>query len=126
MNARERQKQGGLQKLTQVLEEAMNSGADSVSLEYEDNGLEVCYMFGNVGIGAVLIDRDLEAEVVGYIVEAAKLERKSRGKMQMALCGKEYIVTAERYESFGESAFKLKINRPTGRTRDRARGKGKE
>jgi hypothetical protein len=108
----------GLEKLIQVLEEAMNSGADSVSLEYEDNGLEVCYMFGNVGIGAVLIDRDLEAEVVGHIVEAAQLERKSRGKMQMALCGKEYIVNAERYESFGESAFKLKINRPTGRTRD--------
>jgi hypothetical protein len=76
-------------------------------------------MFDHVGIGAVLIDRDLEAEVVGYIVEAAKVKRKSLGKMQMALYGKEHTVTAQRYESFGESAFKLKINRPKGRTRHR-------
>jgi len=84
-----------IHQITGVLEHALDTGADSVSLEYEDGGMEVCFNYGNTGIGT-LIDRKPAREVVGYMWEAAKLETKFRGKMQMKLHGKDYAITAER------------------------------
>jgi len=104
-------KSKAIQKFTEILENAVEAGADSVTLEYETEGIEVCYMFGNMGLGAVLIDQELESEVVGYIVDNAKLDKKPRGKMLMNLKGKQYTFLVKEYEHFGESAFEIFLKR---------------
>ncbi len=46
------------------------------------------------------------------LVERAGLARKSKGKMQVTLLGKEFEIAVEEYDSFGESAFNLTIREP--------------
>ena len=69
------------------------------------------------GIGAGAISEGLQQAVIKEIVERARLERKCRGRMPMNLLGKEYEVTVEEYDSFGESAFNLTVKRRTKRTK---------
>ena len=96
----------GLRVLGGILEEAIDAGANVVELEYVDSGLEACYMSGNIGIGT-LIKPELEGEVISIIVKKAKLGKRPSGKMQMELNGEKHSIIVEEYESFGESAFKL-------------------
>lgn len=104
--------QKALQKLQQMLEEAVSAGADSVELEHKHGGLEVTYMFGSMGIGHDLDDRALKSSILRLIVDRAKLQRKSRGVMNWTLFGKQYNIAVEEYDSFGESAFRLVIGKP--------------
>ena len=57
-------KNEALGKLQQILEEAIDIGADSIELEYVDGGLEVCYMLGGMGVGTILADRRLVSEII--------------------------------------------------------------
>ncbi len=57
-------------------------------------------------------DRVLAEELIGLIVERAKLQNKSRGVIDWAYRGKSYKITVAGYENFGESAFKLLSERP--------------
>ncbi|HKZ77076.1 MAG TPA: hypothetical protein VJ124_02045 [Pyrinomonadaceae bacterium] len=109
-------KERGLQMLQSLLEEAIDGGADAIELEYVAEGLEVTFMVGSSGIGSVVDDRMLAAAIIGLIVERAKLQNKSRGVIDWAYRGKSYKITVVEYESFGESAFKLLLQRP-GRKR---------
>ena len=95
-----------LRVLGGILEEALDAGANVVELEYMDGGLEACYMLGNIGIGA-LIKPELEGEVIRIIVKKAKLGKRTRGKMHIELSGERHSIIVEEYESFGEPAFKL-------------------
>jgi hypothetical protein len=97
--------------LESILAEAVDSGADSIGLEYVDEGLEVTYMFGDSGFGNVVIDRMLEGKVIDLIVERAKLENKSRGVIDWTHRGKLHRITVVEYESFGEVAFKLLLRK---------------
>jgi hypothetical protein len=74
-------------------------------------------MFGSTGIGDVLSDRTLASEVIGLIINRAQLEDKSRGVMRWTLFGEQYAITVEEYESFGESAFRLKLGKPRQKRR---------
>ena len=98
-------------ELVRMLEEAVLTGADSVGLEWEDRDLVVYLYFGNTGLGAVSIPRDLQCSVLGELVERANLTRKPKGRMQVNLLGKDYMVTVNEYESFGESAFTLTLKK---------------
>lgn len=100
------------EKLQQILEEAINIGADSIELEYDDGGLEVCYMLGNTGFGTILADRKLIGEIIGLIIDQAKLEHKSRGVLNWMHLGKQYNITVKEYENFGESAYRLILRKP--------------
>jgi len=102
-------KNKAIQKLTEILEDAIELGADSITIEYVSEGMEVCYMFGNIGLGAVLIDQKLESVVVGCIVENAKLDKRSKGRMLMNLHGKQRTIFVKEYEHFGESAFEMNL-----------------
>lgn len=104
-------KNNAIQIFTEILEKAVEATADYVTFEHVSEGIEVFYMFGDTGFGAVLIDHELEGEVVGYIVEKAKLDKKPRGKMLMNLKGKQYTVFVKEYEHFGESAFEISLKR---------------
>src|SRR5208282_5494172 len=97
------------QALLRVLEEAVRAGAHSVGLEYESRDLMVYHNFGNTGLGAPRIPQDLQEGVIEQLVKRAGLSRKSKGKMQMSLLGKDYEIVVEEYDSFGESAFNLKL-----------------
>lgn len=99
------------QKLVRVLEEAVQAGADSVGLEWEDRDLVVYLYFGDTGLGSVSIPRDLQEPVLGELVERANLTRKPKGRMQVNLLGKDYVVTVNEYDSFGESAFTLTLKK---------------
>ena len=102
----------GLQVLQKILEDALREGADAVELEYVDEGLEVCRMFGSTGLGNVLMDRELIGGIISAVVERAGLETRSRGKMHIDLFGEQRTVIVEEHESFGESSFRLILGEP--------------
>jgi hypothetical protein len=97
------------QQIVCVLEEALRAGVDSVGLEYKDRDLMVFHNFGNTGLGASRIPQELQQDVIKELVKRAGLSRKSRGKMQVHLLGKDYEAGVEEYDSFGESAYNLTL-----------------
>lgn len=110
-------KSAGLRQLTLLLEKAVDTGADSVHLEYADGGLEVWYMLGNTGVGDFLTNRDLIGKLIQCIVSKAKMKNKLRGRFQLSLRAKEYTIVVEEGESFGEATFSLSITKPKGKKR---------
>ena len=72
---------------------------------------------GHTGIGAVPIPEELQEAVIREIVRRAKLTHKPTGTMLLTLLGNEYEVFVKQYDSFGESAFTLRLTK--------ARKKGK-
>ena len=73
--------------------------------------LVVYLCFGDTGLGSVSIPRNLQEPVLGELVERANLTRKPKGRMQVNLLGKDYVVTVNEYDSFGESAFTLTLKK---------------
>jgi hypothetical protein len=96
-------------ELVRVLEEAVRAGADSLGMEYEGRDLIVYYNFGNTGLGAARIPKELQQKVIEEIVKKTGLSRKSKGKMQVQLLGKDYEAAVAEYDSFGESAFTITL-----------------
>ena len=96
-------------ELIRVLEDAIRAGADSVGLEYEDRNWIVYHNFGNTGLGAARIAKELQWDVINQIYERAGLSRKARGKMRVSLLGKDYEVAVKTHESFGESVYRLTL-----------------
>jgi len=96
-------------ELIRVLEEAVQAGATSIGLEYEGRDLVVFHNFGNTGLGASRIPQELQQDVIAELVNRAGLSRKSKGKMQVRLLGKDYEAVVEEYDSFGESAFTITL-----------------
>ena len=117
MCASDQNESRALQALVDILENALRVGADAIELEYEGSGLQVCYMFGSMGLGSVIVDRDLERGIIATLVERAGLDRRSRGTMRIDLHGEQRVVIVEEYESFGEPAFRLSLAKPRGKRR---------
>jgi hypothetical protein len=97
------------QELIRVLEEAVRAGVSSIGLEYKGRELIVFHQAGPLGLGATRIPEDLQQAVIEELVKQAGLARKSRGKMQITLLGKDFEVVVEEYDSFGESAYNLRL-----------------
>lgn len=93
------------QELVRVLEEALRAGVNSIGLEYKGTELMVFHQIGSLGLGASRIPQELQQAVIAELVKRAGLSRKSRGKMQANLLGKDYEAVVEEYDSFGESAY---------------------
>ena len=95
-------------KLQEIIDRAVEGGATSVTVEFaKEGGLEVCFMFGETGVGGILVDRNLEADVMTLIAQRAGLDRRPTGVMHCASRGKELDIHVEEYNSFGETAFTL-------------------
>jgi hypothetical protein len=105
------------QEIVRLLGGAVQAEVDTVGLEYKGRDLMIFYHRGQMGIGAGTISEDLQQAVIEEIVERARLQSKSRGKMPMNLLGKEYEVIVEEYDSFGQSAFNLTVKRRTKRAK---------
>jgi hypothetical protein len=97
------------QELVRVLEEAVRAGVNSIGLEYKGRELMVFHQAGPLGLGASRIPQELQQDVIAELVKRAGLSRKSRGKMQIRLLGKDYDAVVEEYDSFGESAFNFTL-----------------
>lgn len=96
-------------ELIRVLEDAIQAGADSVGMEYEDRNWIVYHNFGNTGLGAARIAKELQWDVINQIYDRAGLSRKARGKMQVSLLGKDHEVAVKTHESFGEAVYHLTL-----------------
>lgn len=96
-------------ELARVLEPAVQAGVTSIGLEWKGRELMVFHQAGEVGLGAARIAKDLQQAVIEELVKRASPARKPKGKMHITLMGKEFEVVVEEYDSFGESAFNLRI-----------------
>jgi hypothetical protein len=96
-------------ELVRVLEQAVQAGVDSIGLEYKGRELMVFYQRGPLGLGAGRIAEGLKQAVIEELVKRAGLGRKSTGKFQATLLGREFEVVVEEFDSFGESAFNLTL-----------------
>jgi hypothetical protein len=97
-------------ELIRILEETIQAGADCLELEWEDRELVAYQYHGSAGIGAVAISKELQDAVIKEIVKRASLHRKPTGKLLLSLLGKEYEVFVKGYDSYGESAFTLRLS----------------
>jgi len=104
-------------ELIRILEEAVRAGADSVELEWEGRDLMAYQSLGHAAVGTAPFSRELQVPVLEEVVERAGLRRKARGKIRLTLLGLEYEVLVKEYDSFGESAFLLKLNKGGKRSR---------
>ena len=95
--------------LVRVLEGAIRAGVTSIGLEYKGRELMVFYQAGGVGLGAARIPEDRQQVVIEEMVKRAGLSRKSKGKMEVRLLGKDYTAIVEEFDSFGESAYNLTL-----------------
>ncbi len=98
----------GLAKMQEIVDRAIDSAADSVTIEFaKEGGLEIVFMFGNTGVGDILVGRDLEVEVMTLISDRAGLEEKSSGVLHWNSRGQRLEILVEEYDSFGETAYTL-------------------
>jgi hypothetical protein len=94
--------------LQNIVEHALIQDADSVLLEPVPEGLEVCWMAGNTGLGTVLSTEEGNV-ITRFIVRAANLERHDRGVLAMKVAGESREISVESYEHFGEWAYRLRM-----------------
>lgn len=92
--------------LQNIVERALTGNADSVELEPVPEGLEVCWMAGNTGLGTV-VSTEEGNRITRFIVRAAGLERHDKGVLSMTVAGERREVSVETYEHFGEWAYRL-------------------
>lgn len=109
--AKEKIREKALQLFQGMIEDAIQDEADAIELEYVPEGLKVTTMFGNTGIGSVVNDRRLAGEIISLIIERAKLQNKSRGRMDWTYKDKSYKIKAEENEIFGEYTYRLILKR---------------
>ena len=117
MPERSNKSERAFRELVRVLEDAVRAGADSVELEWEGRDLMAFQCLGHAAVGTGPFSRDLQSAVLEEVIQRAGLRRKSKGRMLLTLNGEEYEVLVKQYESFGESAFILKLNKGGKRSR---------
>jgi hypothetical protein len=101
------------QQLQAYVEEAIEGGANAIVLEYVSEGLEVCFMLGDTGAGRILKDPKLAGALMQLIGDRAGLDTKPQGTMTWLVHGQPVKITVERYDNFGECAFRLKLKKTT-------------
>lgn len=104
-------KHKGLAEFIKIIKLAIHEGADSVTIEYDAERLEICNWIGTLGIGEVLVGRDAEQNLIEFIIDAANLENKTKGRIVIESDEIEYTINVEGHSNFGESAFTLLIRK---------------
>ena len=95
-------------KVQEIVDQAVDANADSVTIEFaKEGGLEVYFVVGHTGVGGILVDRTLEGEVMGLIQERSGLEEKPAGVMHWESHGQIFDIRVKEYENFGEISYKL-------------------
>src|SRR5215475_1174949 len=79
-----------------IVERALAEDADSVSLEPVPEGLEVCWIVDNTGLGTVVSTHEGN-RLTRFIVRAAGLEQSDRGTLAMKVAGESRKISVESY-----------------------------
>lgn len=99
-----------IKKMQEIVEQAVSISAETVTIEFaKEGGLEVLFGVGNMSVGGILVERRLEAAVMTLIHERAGLEKKPSGMMRWEFQGQDLKIRVDEYDSFGETAYKLKF-----------------
>ncbi|MFO7987502.1 MAG: hypothetical protein R6U38_16700 [Desulfatiglandaceae bacterium] len=99
-----------IKKIQEIVEQAVDISANTVTIEFaEEGGLEVLFGVGHRRVGGILVDRTLEAAVMRLIHQRAGLEKRLCGMMHWESQGQDLKIRVEEYDSFGETAYKLKF-----------------
>lgn len=101
--------------LQSLIETAIREGANAIELEYVEEGLEVTYVSGNIGMGEVVDDRASITAIISELILQAKLEHKPRGVFKWVHESRAHEIRVEQFESFGESAFRILLKKPKKR-----------
>jgi hypothetical protein len=96
--------------LDSLVSKAVRQGADTLEIEYKDGREEICAMRGDIGYSIASIESSSD--------DAATLREQvsgigKKGKI-IAVHGASYRLTVKTYESFGETAFRVRIERSPG------------
>jgi hypothetical protein len=92
-------------QLEEFLEKCVRAGADAIEMEYNAGYEELYAKEGNVGFGARIPSSSPEAALLRQ--ELHGMARKKR--QRMVVDGVEYELRASTYDSFGETAYRVKI-----------------
>jgi hypothetical protein len=93
--------------LRQIVEQAVDDGAEMIDFERVPEGLEITTFAGASGVGRVLDDRELEDELIRWVDKNTKVGQGSRGTIEIVVHGGKRTVALQRYESFGETCFRI-------------------
>ena len=96
--------------LGQLVAKAVQLGADGLDIEYKDGQEEVCAMKGNTGFGIASID---SSSAKADSLENALSAIGRKGK-EIEIAGTTYLLKVSTYDSFGETAYSVKIERRPG------------
>ena len=108
INIHKDSKNFAIEKLQQIVDQAIGSKADAVTIEFaKEGGLEVLFEFGSTGIGNIFVDRTLESAVMTLICERSGLEESPCGILHWGSHGQDLEIKVEEYDNFGETALRL-------------------
>ena len=96
--------------LAELVAQAVTCGADSLEVEYADGCEEVCAMKGEYGFGIAMLPSGSE-EATALRDELHAIGK--RGKTIGTPAG-DFRVTVSRHESFGETAYRVRIQARPG------------
>ena len=100
--------------LNNLVAEAVRQGADALEIEYKDGREEVCAMKSDTWFAIASIESSSD-DAATLREQLYAIERK--GKI-VAMHGASYRLTVKTYHSFGEDAFRVRIERRPNRVRD--------
>lgn len=99
------QNDSGHNTIIELVERALEIGADQLDIEYNGGVEEVAAFQGNVGVGIANLEASSrEAEALREQLYA--LARKGR---TVVVKGVRYRLRASEYDSFGETAYRVSI-----------------
>ena len=91
-----------------LIAKAIEFNANGIEIEYKDGMEEVCIMKGSMGFGIARIDSSSE-EALALLQRIHKI--KNKGTI-VNINGKSYKISVKIFNSFGEKAYRIKIEEP--------------
>ena len=93
--------------LGRLIADALQHGADTLEIEYKDGREDVCAIKGGIGFGIASIESSSE-DARAMREQLYTIGKK--GKI-ISVRGESYHLAVIMYDSFGEDAFRVKIER---------------
>ena len=78
------------------------------------------YIEGHSGIGYAIRDRVIQDEIMRFIFDKAKLNKRVRGKFTMTINGADVTVEAREYQSFDETCVELRLSKQNPKRKKKA------
>lgn len=102
--------------LEEIAAKIIRSGADAVEVEYKDGYEEIFPISGPVGTSIGFALKSSSQEAKSLRADLYGMVKKSK---RITVDGREYELRCQRYDSFGEHAFRLRWKTVKGTSRSR-------